>query len=482
MEELPRFVVLYSETAGKYVRHRSDPTDSTGLEITADEVWSPFAKFEFEPSTVHPAMVHIRCCYNNKYLRRHDSSAANIVAAAEQPNDELYQWGSTLFQPEQLLPVMVRLLHVQLARYVTSVRAPEDEHYYFVAALGTDPLDPAARFDAVDWESLVTLPKRLTFMGDNGLYLGLPHLEEEAALRFVIDDDGDESIADEVVALSDGTVRIRNVSLGAYWRRNADAADYIWADDDLTTPDSNSLFRAIKVNDSTIALRNLGNNMVCKRFSASKGDNYLRASEPSSAQTVTQYAKLSLTDLVTSRRIEDIKFHLDSGWVHDENLKTILNPGEPAYNESDDTRTLTLKIPYVDTKTSCTWKATNSTLDLGPFDVVVRPDVIATVDDSSAIKLVPPTAPSYEWGGTTQGDDPDEVLVYEVTLPPWTAVEVELRASLVACCVPFSYSRYDEWEDGEEEVHFMEDGMYVGTNYYKFEFTETAPQPIANKK
>ncbi|CAI0397184.1 unnamed protein product [Linum tenue] len=251
-------------------------------------------------------------------------------------------------------------------------------------------------------------------------YLGL--FEEELPfLRFQIGDRGERSVANEVVPMPDGTsIRIKNVSRGAYWRRNGEASDFILAEDDLTTPGPDSLFQPIKVDGQTIVLRNLGNNMF-----ASRAGYYLQANEPEIEEF---FSELTLYELVSSKRIKDIKFLLEYGWVYDETL-VVVNPGEAVTNESGVARTLSVEIRYKDVR-SCTLKANGPTMRLGPV-VRIQPDEIGSISDSSAIELIAPFELSYLWGPyTTQVGDPDQIKVHEVTVPPWSTVTVKLTASL----------------------------------------------------
>ncbi|CAL1366054.1 unnamed protein product [Linum trigynum] len=469
MAALPRFMVLYSESVGKYLRH---PSIGLAIGVAADKAWEPQAKFEVEPSAVHPSMVHIKCSYNNKYLQPigPDLAVAGwICPMADRPNENLVDWRCTLFQPEfrDHDLTVVQLLHIQRGRYVT-YRAPG------ISADATDSADPLVQFQVTNWSTMLVLPKHLAFKANYYGYLGLVEEDELPFLRFEIDDRGERSIASEVVPLPDGTsIRIKNVSRGAYWRRNGEASDFVLAEDDLATPGPDSLFQPIKVDDQTIVLRNLGNN----RF-ASRSGYYLQANE-----IEPFFSDLALYELVSSRRIEDIEFLLEYGWVYDETLVVVANPGEPVTNESGVARTLAVEVRYKDVR-SCTLKANGPMLmSLGPV-VRIQPDEIGSVNDSSTIELVAPFEPSYLWGPhSTELGDPDRVKVHEVTVPPWSTVTVKLTASLATCNIPFIYTRYDVLDEStwKEEIYFMEDGLYTGTNYFNFKFEESAPQPVVKE-
>ncbi|CAN1765191.1 hypothetical protein LINPERHAP1_LOCUS9560 [Linum perenne] len=340
--------------------------------------------------------------------------------------------------------------------------------------------DDKNHFHVIDCESLVMLPRHVAFKGDNGRYLGVVVGETGvAALRFVVDgDDGDNgSVANEVVGLSDGSYRIRNVSLGSFWRVDGESG-YVLADlDDSGSTGSTlgSVFGAVKVNDNTIALRNLENNMLCTRYTNGIVDG-LNANQ----SQISIASHLTVTELVTSRRIEDIKFHVSDSWV--DNTRTrwniVLNSGEEVSNDTMKPQTLKVKIPYKDTRTS-TWRSTTPALKIGPAVEIYPVEIPQTL--SFTIEMTsPPFEPSYVWGGEESSVEPQAVRAHELVVEPMTKVTLSLRAASVTCVVPLTCTRYDVLDEtsGKEEAHVLEDGMYIGTNYANFEVNVSMSQPI----
>ncbi|KAK9950653.1 hypothetical protein M0R45_006130 [Rubus argutus] len=72
---LPRFVVLKSMYNNKYLSlTKNDPLLPTGfLKFDGEEVGNPLVKFEVEKAKIGNRWVHIRCCYNKKYLVRENT-------------------------------------------------------------------------------------------------------------------------------------------------------------------------------------------------------------------------------------------------------------------------------------------------------------------------------------------------------------------------------------------------------------------------
>ncbi|CAN1171192.1 hypothetical protein LINPERPRIM_LOCUS7846 [Linum perenne] len=319
----PKFVVFPTSNA-RYWKYLSNDTSqyivSTGIKASDSD-----ARFEIEQSSVHPALIHIRCSYNNKYLRPQESeyNLNHIQAAADEPEDDQTKLSSTLFLPEFTIsssseaPNTVSFLHVNLGLYLY------DSNYNITAGSSTST-SRDCQFRFVDWESLVTLPKHLTFRGDNGNYLGLLMEETGAGIRFEIGDLTDKSIVHEAVSLWNGTVRIKNVSQGSYWKLGG-SDGFILANESTASPTQDSVFQPVKVNEDTIALRSMGNNLYCRRYTNETIRNGLYVNESEIPNT----AHLKLTELVASRRIEDIKFNHFNGndWVYDITKNVILNPG-----------------------------------------------------------------------------------------------------------------------------------------------------------
>ncbi|CAN1312788.1 hypothetical protein LINPERPRIM_LOCUS28756 [Linum perenne] len=471
---LPKFMVLYSESVGKYVNYFTDDA----IRVTGNQVWSPRSRFEVEPSKLHPSMFHIRCSYNNKYLQRLTDSPINeyIYALADEPEDDQTMWTSTLFVPE-FSGDTVSFLHVQMGLYV---QCNNVNGTYYLRPYSPTPIDdPYCVFRFTDWESLLRLPKHVTFKGDNEFYLGLVVEESGAKLRFGNVDPAFKTIVNEVVSLPDGTLRIKNASQGAFWRLDYSQADsHILADDFTTTPTSASVFQPVKVDDKIVALCNTRNKLYCKSYTGVPPNSLCAITEE-----IDNSSHLWLTELVTSRTIRDMNFDLSNGWVYDKIENVVLNgEGQDVGNETDQTRTVDAMIYYNDTKTSSTWTSVNSSLELGPV-VTIKPDQIPAITDSSKIAMSAPFQESYVWGETTTQNS-EEYKRHQVKLLPWTMVTVKLQATLATCHVPFTYTRNDVLDESTgkpPETRVMDDGVYTGTNYFNFTLHDSEPKPVTKK-
>ncbi|XP_068328102.1 uncharacterized protein [Pyrus communis] len=120
-------------------------------------------------------LVHIRCCYNNKYWVRWSQTHHWIVAGADEPQADESKWSCTLFEPvyvDEHDPAQgVSLRHVQLRNYACLWRTGPPYESCLFAGSETPDNDLCDVCLIVDWESLLVLPKHIALKGDNGKYL-----------------------------------------------------------------------------------------------------------------------------------------------------------------------------------------------------------------------------------------------------------------------------------------------------------------------
>ena len=130
---LPRFAVFKSSYNNNYLTYVNEDVAAHGFpRFTGEEVVSPYAKFAVEMAkggNNEELLVHIRCCYNNKYLVRRDESSAYIKAGAEELEEDKSKWSCTLFEPVYLddaKTTVVRFRHVQLGHYACLWRSGDE--------------------------------------------------------------------------------------------------------------------------------------------------------------------------------------------------------------------------------------------------------------------------------------------------------------------------------------------------------------------
>ncbi|TYG77847.1 hypothetical protein ES288_D02G008800v1 [Gossypium darwinii] len=457
----PRFIVLKSHQNNKYLGfdHEKGDYKDGYLKFFETRVASPYAKFEVEIAQRGgiDGLVHIRSSQNNKYLV---SDETRITATAKKPEEDRSKNSCTLFK---LISVddaanEVQILHVQSRKYLWVKRETSN-------LLTSEHLEENM-FTIIDWESLVFLPRHVAFKGNNGQYLCLRQIEGHPYLQFSSGDIGDAGVTMEVFMNNDGSIRIKPACSNKFWRRSL---NWIWADSDDTTSNiKDTLFRPFKVNDQTIALRNLGNNNFCKSLSKEGKTNCLNAN----VSSITKDVQLRVEVPVLERKIYNIKYDLDNCRIYDESKLVIAINSASNYTQKSES--LDLKLSYTDTHIR-TWKA-NVSLKVGAkatMNFEQYPKII-----KGRIELSGEIRTGFEWEDTKTVTSVIDVL-YKVVLPPMTKVTVNLTAINGTCDVPFTYMQKDSLYNGNIVISEVQGGTYTGSNYYSLNF-QTAEESLSS--
>ncbi|KAK4254440.1 hypothetical protein QN277_009824 [Acacia crassicarpa] len=397
---LPRFVGLKSED-NKYLRYVSIQEDIQMhgfLKFSGGEVVSPYAKFEVERAKSKHGLVHIKCCYNNKYwmVSRGTHKPGWIVAGANKPEEEQSKGSCTLFKPIYVdaKAAKVQFLHVRVGDNVCL----------------TFDKDSCDDYTIIDWESLMVMPKYVAFKGDNGQYLSVLW----TGLQFVSNDIGDPTVGHEIFTIHEGSIRVKSIYSGKFWRCGA-INYWIYADsNDTTNNNSNTLFWPKKVGNNVIALCNLGNKNFCKRLATMCNIN----SRNAGVSTISKEAQMEVEELVISREIYNVNFRLSDSRIHSQNVLTIAT--QDAINVTPIPKNVKLKFSYKKTESS-TWDASVS-LKLG-----VKANFKAGVPFivGGKIEILTEFSGAYKWGETKETSNIVETEC-KVIVPPMTTVRVSL--------------------------------------------------------
>ncbi|KAK8548388.1 hypothetical protein V6N13_054802 [Hibiscus sabdariffa] len=463
----PRFIVVRPIDKLDYLSYIRVGGDTDGyLRFLEARVENPYAKFEVEYFTTDT--VHIRSCENNKYWERTKNLSITgdpdsqywITATTAKKEEDKSKESCTLFKVifVKAAENTVRIQHVQSGCYLCLWRM--DNPTYNRCVLANNKVYDDNQFDIfsiIDWASLLVLPRYVAFKGDNEKYLCLRYLDGGYSyLQFATKDIGDPTVACEVFATDDGSIRIKQLSNGKFWRRSP---NWIWADSDDTSIDNkDTLFRPIKVNDQTIGLVNLGNNYFCKRLSYEGKDNCLNAAVPS----VTQEAQLTVAEAVLTREIYGVRYDIDNARVYDE---TILSLDErSSTNHTEKPSTLDVTLSYTDSKTR-SWKNMFS-LKLGVKSTM---EFQLPLIFEGKLELSAEFQSGVEWGETTTVTTLVEA-VHKVTVPPMTEVTITVLSTYGKCDVPFTFLQRDTLFNGATVISEVQGGTFTGSNYYNIDF------------
>ncbi|KAF5956866.1 hypothetical protein HYC85_004091, partial [Camellia sinensis] len=157
---------IYNDKYLRYI-HEDGPVHGF-LQFSEKEVSSPYAKFKVEMAKTSNAkgLVHIRCCFNNKYLVRWTPNHWWIVVGADEPEEDQSKWSCTLFETLYVdgaihltienVGQTIRFCHVQLGHYACLWRAePPHDSCLFAGSPDFDQ-DWCDIYSFIDWELLST--------------------------------------------------------------------------------------------------------------------------------------------------------------------------------------------------------------------------------------------------------------------------------------------------------------------------------------
>uniref|UniRef100_A0A453DGM5 Agglutinin domain-containing protein n=3 Tax=Aegilops tauschii subsp. strangulata TaxID=200361 RepID=A0A453DGM5_AEGTS len=126
LSALPRCIALRSKHDNSYLRSVHDESQGGSfIELSAGDggVMNPRSRFYLEASKEHDGLVHVRCCYNNKYWvpqqRVLHGSTRWTIGTANELEEDLSKPSCTLFKH---VPVAdeedstCRFLHSQLGK------------------------------------------------------------------------------------------------------------------------------------------------------------------------------------------------------------------------------------------------------------------------------------------------------------------------------------------------------------------------------
>ncbi|XP_062208358.1 uncharacterized protein LOC133909821 [Phragmites australis] len=434
------------------------------LRLNGESVTSPCSRFYIEPSRVHAGLVHIRCCYDNKYWvaqqRQHEGGWA-IIGGADEPEEDLSKPTCTLFKTTRVPPHSIRLLHVHRGKYACLPSSSDDNMIRLLetvspSLLTGDKEDAIATFTVHDLSEQFVLPRYLAFKGDNGMYLRARTVERYPYLQFSGRDVGDQAVLNTIHTNDDGTFRVRSSHVGKFWRRSP---NWIWTDS-TGDPTDDTLFRAIRLSGAGFfALQNLGNEYFCKRLTTEGKRSCLNAGTP----TITADARLQLEEAVVSRQIYNVVFDLSEPRIYGRSVVTMATAS--ALNGTTSNNTAKLILAYTDTEKR-TWVST-VTLKLGVAATICTgvPVIVA----GGSVEVSAEFSGLYSWGSPVEKETTQKVA-YEVTVPPKTRVTVASTATRAFCDVPFSYTQRDTLFDGRQVTYDMDDGLYTGVNCYDFKY------------
>ncbi|XP_042048276.1 uncharacterized protein LOC121794257 isoform X2 [Salvia splendens] len=347
---LPKFITIkttsYPDRGHLYYNERQSLVN-----LGEENVSSTLVKIEVERATSNTNYVHLRFSNSNRYWSRRANSTV-IVAESKQPVEDRTDPSCTLFQPVQAAGEVAGVFY--LNHVPTGGRLLVDNTNWGVYVEVNVP-DSYGHLTYVDWSTLVKLPAHVAFKGDNNSFLRGVSQDGYNYLQFSSNDPNELASGHRVSFMSDGHVRITSDHFsGLFWRRSP---NWIWADANNQSSLSNrdTHFWPVKVDDNTIALRNAGNGQYCKRLTDEGKTSMLNAA----VGTITKEARLVVQELVSSRKIYNVRYRMDNARIFDE--MPYLAGTSVVTNSSDQDASMTVLITYEDEKSYTFSRSTSLT-------------------------------------------------------------------------------------------------------------------------
>ncbi|KNA15585.1 hypothetical protein SOVF_096930 isoform A [Spinacia oleracea] len=463
MGELPRFIVLGRPTGGvtylRYVVERG--AQHRRLHLSSPEVISErnFTKLEVvrAPPTIGRDMVHIRSCYNNKFLVLESEGSNVFVAEADEPEVDRSIWSCTLFR--------VTYVNNRLSLLLQSSNAQHSVQVLSNSSLGIVRNSPFAYwFDVTNMSTLAILPEYIAFKGDNNRYLNSRHIRTQNRLKYESTNLLDNGVHHQTQTLRNGNVRFRSIHFGRFWRKSN--PEWIFGDsDDRTGSDINTVFRPIKLDGNKISLLNLGNNRYCMRR-VQGGQPKLVDTLTASSSTVGPLTVMEVEEAVRQREIYNIHYNMDESRVYN------VAPFESG-NVTQDTYNLT-PLPVVKRVGFKYTQVTRETFNSSHSWKVAYNSKIKVTVIPKFVEGEATLEASYD--GKVEWSELNETIITQtkdlfIPVPPMTKSIVTLILGRGSVDVPFSYEQRDILPNGREVHKHMEDGLFSGLNTEVFTHT-----------
>ncbi|CAN1171856.1 hypothetical protein LINPERHAP2_LOCUS29818 [Linum perenne] len=486
---LPKYFALRDTSNGKYLKFdRTIYIDDDGdlkrgiLYFTEVNVMSPYAKFETVPCSssykTGDELVHIRCCYNNKYWVQQSRAAFNgIIGGADTPDEDRSKWTCTLFKPvfevdKQRPGRLVRLIRVHDNTY-TSIGY--GGVFMTLTANQAKARMPAA-YEVVNMRDKITLPRYVVFKGDNGKYLeagsrhyfpywpGAPPIFLNY-LKFCGNDRTEPAAVHEVLPNPDGTIRLKSERYKSQWE------GWVFGDDEprwlVTGGDGRKIqvsFDVVKLDGNVVAFKSSTNGKYCKRLSTY---NISEGLAPVTDNIGDSCVRLTVEEPVVSRVFDNFDYHEGETRVHKQPVQRSSIPVDSYANHSK-AEAWRKYSARTGKRSTSTWNRTITTINSSKWnaDFEVSSLKIKSLPFEAKLGIhyqeVKELTDKVSWGETKEYQyKHGHGVNYKV--PPMTKVTIYEKITNETRDVPFSYTQTDRLRNGSLVTYTMHDGLLTYT-------------------
>ncbi|XP_047963978.1 uncharacterized protein LOC125208415 [Salvia hispanica] len=461
---LPRFIAIRTTT---FPGHGHLYYNESGSSVSLGEssVFSTLVKIEVERATSNANFVHLRFCHSNRYWSRRANSNV-IIAELNKPVEDTKDPSCTLFQP---LQVSGQPAGVFFFNHVpTGGRLWVDDMANWGVFVWENPPAWPGHLTFVDWSTLVKLPGHVAFRGDNNRYLRGVSQDGLNYLQFSSNDANELASSHRVLLMSGGQLRITSDHWGGrFWRRSP---NWIWADatDQSSLFSSDAQFWPVRVNNTTIGLRNEGNGQFCSRLTAQGKTSMLNAA----VRTITTEARLVVQELVSQRNIYNVRYRMENARIFNE--MPFLAGSSVVTNTTDQEATSLVEITYQDERSYSFSRSLSLTAGV---ETRIRTGVPFIVEGEITMSFEINTTLQWDTATTTTRS---VMGSGSVPVPARTTARIDYVGTRGTCDIPFSYTQQDTNSTNGQISHTDQiDGIYKGVSCYNFNFVIRSTQRLA---
>ncbi|CAN1122970.1 hypothetical protein LINPERPRIM_LOCUS2979 [Linum perenne] len=433
-------------------------------------IWSPHAKFEVQTARTQ-GMVHIRSCFNQKYIRA--SSTDNFIeATADEPEEDISKLSCTLFTLTYDNKWTLSIHNNNRQRLLRAGHQPHSHNgiwlrYADISSTLITKVYP--QFDLIELDMLPTLPPLVCFKADNNRYLHVSQTGNDLVIRatFTGNDRREREAQFKVVP-----TRLRSVVLvpmafpDTYIVRESNQSDRYVASNNRAHM-RNALLKVIKLSfvgstAPSIAFRSLAhpnNHLLVRRVN----DNALTVSARDIG--LVAQAEFLIEDTVRSRQLNNIQFLYDDMKMLDPTTVAVLTKNV-VNGSTVSTQEAQLAFKYSEYLSSH-WETThswqvglsyNSTVTASarlPVLKFIRAEASVSVELEAGYQ-------GEHIVGETKVEETVMSTSFTLQVPPRTQSYVNMVVSRAKVQLPFTYTQWDMLDDGTTVSANKIDGLYEG--------------------
>ncbi|KAI3844660.1 hypothetical protein MKX03_026762 [Papaver bracteatum] len=466
---LPKVFILQSNYNHRYMNFKDDiPELPNALQFAGEYSFDIETRFAVEKSTTRSGLVHIKSLANNRYWSAISPSGPWITAGAENPVEDPSRWSCTLFQPIFLTAAdnkTVSFRHIKTGNYAclwySDPPAAESDCLY-IGSETVYPSNKLAEYTIIDWEDIVMLPDRIRIKENEGDKYLKAHENGFMSFNHGLPDPGTRQfdVEYQVYPSRNGGIELRSIGIDKFWCTQIEPP---WVTAlgtrEKVPPETNTIFLPNMINENTITLKCLRDNLFC----TIRSEIFKKNGLATMVGYADQKSYMVIEEPVKSRRISNVEFRFKEASIYDKDFVILMT--DSAENNSAKPLTVLFDFGVSVTQTS-TWNASVS-LKLGVTASLTAG--VPSLGIGGELKISSEFSGSYAWGKTEE-TKADVKKSYQYIVEPMKKVKVYLSGTQGRYYVPFSYTQKDVLSDGTTKTYDNKQGWFTGQNSYQFDF------------